>query len=152
LSILVRENATIEAEGISESFFVVDGSNIAFDKKSSKNKPLFSNILSLKIMLAELGISKYIVICDKSLRYCISERSKYLRAVRKKQIVESPEGTQADIFILQFALRKNAYIISNDRFKEYYGIFDKEWIDSIRISFRIIKDEIYFDKLIKRGI
>ena len=151
MSIIIKTNEKISVKTLSEPYFIIDGSNVAFENKSPRNKPLYSNIQIIGKKLIELEISCYKVICDNNLRYCITERNEYLKAVHKKQIIESPKGTEADIFILQLAQRKNAYMISNDKFKDYYSIFDKKWIESMRISFRIIDDEIIFDRLIANG-
>ncbi|MFX0140757.1 MAG: hypothetical protein ACFFDN_44375, partial [Candidatus Hodarchaeota archaeon] len=62
--------------------------------------------------------------------------------------VESPAGTQADTFILQFAWKNNAYIISNDRFLDFYDKYGKEWIKQKKITFSFIAGAIYFDKVL----
>ena len=67
------------------------------------------------------------------------------------KLIESPEGTRADPFILQYAFEKDGYIISNDKFKQFHSIFNKKWIEKRRISFRFIDNELYFDKLMIKG-
>ncbi len=131
-----------------EKRYVIDGSNIAFEKRTSKNKPKFSNLIKLTKMLEQFGIINFRIFCDRSLFYCINDRQNYSEFIKKGIITESPEGKKADIFILQYALVNDCYIISNDKFKEFYPLYKKDWIESKRISFRIIDNEIYFDKLI----
>lgn len=128
--------------------FVIDGANIAYDVKTSINQPKISNILLLKENLDTIGINNYKIICDRSLFYHIDDQAYYSQLIENKEIIEITGGTKADIFILQYAFRNNAFIISNDQYKEYIDLFGKSWIEEHRISFRIIDDDIYFDKLI----
>lgn len=134
-----------------QNFYAIDGSNLAFEIRDSQNKPRFSNILKLQETLRKSDIFNYRIICDRSLYYCIDEKSNYSKVIQKGLIIESPEGTTSDIFILQLAYEKNGYIISNDKFKDFYSIYDEAWIENYRISFKIIDEEIYFNKIIIKG-
>lgn len=96
-----------------------------------------------------MEIKNYYIICDRSLYYTIDNQKMYSELIHDNIIIETPKGTKADIFILQLAQEKAAYIISNDWFKDYYGFYDKYLIKSKRISFKIIDRDIFFDKLIK---
>ena len=49
--------------------------------------------------------------------------------------------------IVKFAKEKGGFIISNDRFKDHYNDFGKEWIKNKRITFTFIEDNVYFDKI-----
>jgi len=136
---------------ISNNLYVIDGSNVAFEIRTPNNKPSLSNILNLMESLKYLRIRQFKVICDRSLYYCIDEKNEYSKLKNKGFIVESPEGTPADIFILQLAYQKEGYIISNDKFREFYPTFSKKWVESRRISFRIIDDVFCFNKIIING-
>jgi len=146
--ILLKDGEIEKNVDFLQCYFVIDGANIAFEERTSKNKPKFSNILLLIKKLCFVGIKNYKIICDASLYHCIDDQEQYSQLIKNKEIIKVPSGTKADIFILQYSHDKNAYIISNDKYKEYFDLFDKDWIDEHRISFRIIDNEIYFDKLI----
>lgn len=60
-------------------------------------------------------------------------------------IFEAPAGIAADNFILVYALRKDAVILSNDRFAEY-EFASKEWLKEHRIRFMIIKNQLILQK------
>ena len=147
---LIYDNENNKYDEVNNCYFVIDGANIAYEEKTIKNKPKFSNILMAIRKMEILGINQYTIICDRSLYYRIDDKKKYKQDVKEKKIIETPEGTPADIFVLQLAHEKNAYIISNDKFKDFYPIFEKKWINDKRISFRIIDDNIFFDKLITK--
>ena len=138
-------------ENMKEDIYVADGSNVAFEQRTTDNKPKLSNLHNLVKNLKTLGIYNLKIICDRSLHYCIDNKESYYQLIKKEIVIESPDGTPSDILILQYALQKNAYIISNDKFRDYYKIFGKDWIKNQRISFRIIDDEIYFNKIIIKG-
>ena len=101
--------------------------------------------------LTHLRIRQFKVICDKSLYYCIDDKQKYLQLINEGIVIETPEGNPSDIFILQLAYQKDGYIISNDKYREYFAIFGKNWVKNRRISFRIIDDVFCFNKIIING-
>lgn len=72
--------------------------------------------------MESLGIKNYLIICDRSLNYSIDDRDNYYKLVKNGIIIETPERTKADIFLLQIAQEKKGYIISNDRFKSFYEL------------------------------
>ncbi len=129
-------------------YIVVDGSNVAFEERDDNNKPKLSNILNLRIKLKKLGIIQYGIVCDDSLYYCIDERDKYTNYIKKKEIIVPSKNIKADIYILQLAFEKNGLIISKDKYKEFYPIFGKKWIENKRIPFEIVNGEIFFNKII----
>lgn len=135
---------------ILDSYFVMDGANIAFGDKSSNDKAKLSNIINLKKKLESFGINRYKIICDKSLYYKIDKKEKYNQYIQNEEITETPAGTEADYYILQYALSKNAFIISNDRFKEFYNAFGENWIKEKRITFAFIDQEVFLDKLMTK--
>lgn len=132
-----------------DSPLIIDGANIAFEAKNIDNKAKFSNLIILKQKLEDNNIINFKVICDRSLHYQIDDPQIYDDLIKKdNRFIESPGGSQADPFILQYAYDINGWIVSNDNFKDFSPLFGKEWIQSRRISFRIIEEQIYFDKLI----
>jgi hypothetical protein len=136
---------------VANKLYVIDGSNVAFEIRTPNKKPSLSNILKLMESLKHLRIRQFKVICDKSLYYCIDDKQKYSQLINEGIIIETPAGNPSDIFILQLAYQKEGYIISNDKYREYYSIFGKNWVESRRISFRIIDDVFCFNKIIING-
>ena len=131
--------------------YVVDGANVAFETKTIDNKAKLSNILLLINKLKSLGIRNYRILCDKALQDKIDEDEDYMNLVNKNEIIETPAGSQADTFIMQYARDKDAYIISNDQFKDFYDTYGEEWIKGKRISFTIVSNEIYFNELMQHA-
>jgi hypothetical protein len=132
---------------LENSNFVIDGANVAREGTEGMNGGKISNFHKLFDKLSNLQINNYVIICDRSLNYTIDNPSDYSELIREGKIIETPGGTEADHFILKFAKDHDAFIISNDLFKEFEPIFGKEWIRSKRISFKIIKDKLYLDKI-----
>ena len=134
---------------ILDSSLIIDGANIAFEIKTRDKKARIANLIILKQKLEENNIFDFKVICDRSLHYRIDEPQIYDDLIKTdNRFIESPGGSQADSFILQCAYKLNGLIVSNDNFRDYSSAFGNDWIQSRRISFRIIDEEIYFDKLI----
>jgi hypothetical protein len=132
--------------------FVIDGANVALAIKTEDNKAKLSNIQMIASKLESLKIDNYVILCDKALRHTIDDKEEYMQYVNNNEIIETPAGTQADIFILQYARNKDAFIISNDRYQDYYDTYGETWIKEKRISFTIVGDEIYFDKELQKEI
>ncbi len=149
----LKENTGgIEHNNLSNGlYFVIDGSNVAREIKNKDNKGQLLHIQLLVNKLESLGAQSCVILCDRSLRYEIDYKDEYEEYVKKNEIIETPAGTQADIFILKYAKNHDAYIISNDRFKDHYDTFGKSWITQKHISFTIVGDEIYFDKEIQNN-
>ncbi len=137
----------------SEKKVYLDGSNIAYN---SKEKPYTTNILIAVVALEKLGFSKenIIVIADKSLQHRIQDRDAFNQMTQESYYHESPAGTKADEFIINFAKTENAIIISNDRFSDYKenDIWVNLNIDRIRIPFSVINENVQFGENIKHFI
>ncbi|MFX0001192.1 MAG: hypothetical protein ACFE88_13855 [Candidatus Hermodarchaeota archaeon] len=128
---------------------VIDGANVAYETLTNDNKARIMNLEIMQQKLEDNGIIDYKVICDRSLFYNIDDREKYNDLIMNdNRFIEAPGGAQADPFILQYTSTINGWILSNDNFKDFHSLFGKEWIQNRRISFRIIDEEIYFDRLI----
>ena len=97
--------------------------------------------------LNSFGIKNYKIICDRSLFYTIDNQEEYSELIENDSFIETPGGTEADFFILKFAKEIDAFIISNDMFKEFYKFFGKNWIKSKRITFKIIEGLLFFYKI-----
>ncbi|MFX0140756.1 MAG: hypothetical protein ACFFDN_44370, partial [Candidatus Hodarchaeota archaeon] len=65
------------AKNFNDAIFVIDGANIALDQKDSNGKGLISGLYTLETALQNFGVSNYIIISDKSLRYNINDREGY---------------------------------------------------------------------------
>jgi len=130
---------------------VIDGSNVAFENVLNDQKAKFSNLVSLEQFMKKNDVIEFLVLCDKSLHYKIDETKKYDDLIsRDHRYHETPCGTQADHFILQHAFKTNGFIISNDNFRDFYSAYERKWIIKHRISFCIINNEFYLDKLISK--
>ncbi len=123
-------------------YIIVDGSNIAFYKRTHKKKAKYKNLEIVKEFLHDL--SKNFPICweiviDASLRHMIDDKDALERAIKKGLIIQCPDKIEADKFILEFFSRhpENTLIISNDNFKKYK-------IDNL-INFKFV---ILFEELI----
>ncbi len=123
----------------------IDGSNVAYSSFNKWKRPLLSNIISLiNYLVEELKFPMEIVycICDPTLKYKIDKPTEYKILIKEGLIVEAPKV--ADEFILSFALKREfCFIISNDRFRDYFDqLPSMKWIEERRVSFMIINDDV----------
>ena len=133
-------------KGSNGSFpYIIDGANVILAKRDSSGKGMLSNIILLLSELENLGIKNVQVVCDASLRHDIDHKERYENFIRQNIITQAPAGTEADLFILQWARKRNALIITNDQYKDHYARFGEGWIKSKRITFSIIDDDIFFE-------
>jgi len=130
-----------------ECYFVIDGANIALTVRDSENRPMISNLYQLVEQLHTLGIKQFKVLSDRKLHYDTDNQEAYVALKERDTFDETPGGTEADYFILQFAKRKDAFIISNDMFREHYSRFGKEWVKKKRITFSFIDGTLFFDRM-----
>ena len=132
---------------LNEIWLVIDGANVAFTRKTTHYQGKLSNLTILRKKLQILGVRKFKILCDRSLYHKIDEPLEYRKMVQNGEIIETPAGTEADFFILNFAKEKGGFVISNDRFRDHYNDFGKKWIKNKRITFTFIEDNVYFDKI-----
>ena len=105
-------------------YIIVDGSNIAFYKRTHKKTAKYNNLEIVKNFLLDLSKKfpiRWEIVIDASLRYAIDDKVALKRAIKKGVIIQCPENIKADQFILEFFSRhpKETLIITNDNFKEY---------------------------------
>jgi len=122
---------------------VCDISNIAsFNKRYNYPKIVYIDLLFATIP-KEIEITG---IADCSLYHQINDKKRSkVEYLTPRLIFEAPAGFAADNFILVYALRKDAVILSNDRFAEYEFAL-KEWLKEHRIRFMIIKNQLILQK------
>ena len=83
-------------------------------------------------------------IADVSLFRKMKERFRYKREyLIPKRVIEAPSKTKADEFILNYAMEKNAFILSNDQYREY-DFISEDLLEEYRISFMFIKGKLVF--------
>ena len=123
---------------------VVDGSNVAHFGETGAS---VENIGLVCDKLIEQGWDP-VVITDAALRHQIDNEAAYERMVRDGTIVQAPAGTDADYFILSYARRLRAHIVSNDRFRDRERAFP-EARDRI-IRYMIVDGEVVLEQRAKQ--
>jgi len=130
--------------------FVIDGANIARYDLDNDNGDSKGKVWKLKVLIdtmESLGISDYKVMFDRALNYTIDDPDTYENLLKRDNFLEMTGGTQADNFILQYAKKEDAYIISNDMFRDFYKIYGRDWIVEKRIAFQFVDEYLFFDKI-----
>ncbi|MFV2013984.1 MAG: hypothetical protein ACC656_01015, partial [Candidatus Heimdallarchaeota archaeon] len=120
---------------------VIDGSNIAWEQKNSRQKPMINNIIRAYKSLKENGFTKIVIIADAALRYQIDDRDELDRLVKSGFIKLVPAKVNADSFILRFSAENGYLILSNDLYKEFRDTYS--WIDERRIPYTILDENFY---------
>ena len=118
------ENSREDETTMNTIYIIVDGSNVAFSRKTGKNKARFANLEIMVHLLDDLKTYcpiEYEIITDASLKHRIDDPGTLEASYKSGTIVECPAGIAADEFIIDFASTRidQAIIISNDKFSEY---------------------------------
>jgi hypothetical protein len=121
---------------------LVDGSNVAHSSEGEKAR--LRNIELVVEKLEGEGLDP-IVVADAALRHQIDQAEKL---IDDGEIRQAPAGTDADYFILSFARELDAYIVSNDRFRDRQDSFPDARERMIR--YMIVEDEVVFEKRNRR--
>jgi len=104
----------------------VDGSNLcAVDtapKSTFRLDRLVTAIEQLKKIVPNAEVKVFV---DANLRYKLStiEKGELEGLIRLGQVTQSPAGITADDYILEWANRNSAIVISNDQFKQYHDVY-----------------------------
>ena len=103
---------------------LVDGSNIAFNRRSKQKKPKIENLQILLRFLRKFEQEfhvEFLIIVDASLRYQIDDKSLLEEWEKVGEITQCPKNHQSDDFLIEYGQKHpdNSIIISNDTFREY---------------------------------
>ncbi|HEX8693157.1 MAG TPA: hypothetical protein VF746_12095 [Longimicrobium sp.] len=124
---------------------LVDASNVAHSSEGEKAR--LRNIELVAEKLEEEGLEP-ILVADAALRHQIDEPERYEALLEQGMVRQAPAGTDADYFILSFARELDAYIVSNDRFRDRIESFPDARERAIR--YMIVEDEVVFERRNKR--
>ena len=136
---------------------ILDGSNVARDLNNSKQGSI-KQVLRLRDQLIQFGIpnDQIYIIFGAGLRHHIPEDEKtlYQALLRNQNINQAPAGQDDDYFIIEFAIRKDAFIVTNDFYKDYIMRYPKKriFIRTHRISYSFLGDEIMLQEGIENKL
>ena len=122
----------------------IDVNNVIRNRFRKEKKPVLQDLIILINYLVEIGFKKENIhsICDPGLNYYIDNPIEFEALIKEGIVIEAPKV--ADEFILSFAKRYDfCFIISNDKFREYYSqLPDSKWLEDRRVSFMFIDQEV----------
>lgn len=120
-----------------KGIMIIDGMNIA--NYGAKSKPSYLNIYITYKTLKNIGyLSKIIV--SSALKYKIDDPIRLNKMISRNIVIQAPSGEDDDLTIIEYALRYNAKVITNDRFLNHPEATNIE-----RIRFNITGRSIFFD-------
>jgi hypothetical protein len=148
-----KNPAIIDVDSFQFDTAIIDGTNIAWG--DYEDSPKFKFIISTYNRLRDLGVKPYVVV-SAALRHHIDEPIELVEFLKQDDTAEAPANRNDDFFVIQLALRRNAFIVSNDMFKDWKRANPDlaNEIDNRRVALTFIEDDPQFDyklyKLIKR--
>lgn len=107
----------------------IDGSNLcAVDSAPKATFRLERLVVAMKDVKTAVPSGEIRVFVDANLRWKLSlnEKSELETLIRSGQVEQVPAGITADDYILEWANRNSAVVISNDQFKGYHSTYP--WI------------------------
>lgn len=144
--------ARLDIETFQFSSAIIDGNNIAWG--DYEDYPQFRFLISTYNRLKELGVKPYVVV-SAALRHRIDRPIDLVDFLMRDDVAEAPADRPDDFFVIQLAFRRDAFIVSNDRFKDWKRANPElaDEIDNRRVALTFIEDDPQFDhklyKLIK---
>lgn len=135
------ENKTINNE-ILELGIISDLNNLLYDDKDSDGKVKIENIKLLEETLRKEGYQKIILVASSSLKKHVNKPEIYEKMVKKGRICKAPALVDTDWYILKLAKLYDYDILSNDKFKDYWEDFGKEWIIEKRKTFMLFESQL----------
>ncbi|MFO7836802.1 MAG: hypothetical protein R6V83_09110 [Candidatus Thorarchaeota archaeon] len=128
-----RRNQHSESKTKSRRKLVIDGNNVAY-YLSYDGVPQARNIALADRSLRNAGYNPVAVV-SAALKYRVEDEGILDRLVRQGKVIEASSGTNDDMLILRLAKRRNADVVSNDRFLEWVDRFP--WIARRRHGYRM---------------
>ena len=113
--------ATMPQDEWKKKIIVVDGSNVAWNKKDKKKggHPVAKNIEIIIEHLKKKGFEKIIVFCDANLKYLVEDKDVYEELIQSNKLTPVPSHTIADYFLIDYAQRYGAYIVTGDKYRDW---------------------------------
>ena len=114
--------ATTPPEDWKKRIILVDGSNIAWNHKDKKRgaAPFAENIeIVVNYLREDKGFEKVIAFCDANLKYLVEDRKKYDELVQAGTLTSVPSRTIADYYLIDYAQRYGAYIVTGDKYRDW---------------------------------
>ena len=121
---------------------IVDLNNFLFEDPNTIGKAKMIYVEKLEVYLTNLGYNNVIFIAGPKLRFFNDDNKKYEKLIKEKKIYQSPAMVDSDWYILSFAKKNNCDILTNDKYKEYWNEFGKEWIMEKRKTFMLVDEQI----------
>ena len=131
---------------------IVDGSNVAWNggSRTKGDRPKAQNIQLVVQELRELGCEDIAVFCDASLEYDVEDKPVLEKLYSSNFVHKVPANTDADEFIINYAKKTDARIVTNDTYSRDWAQSD-QWVndhkEEFRIPFMIIGDKVVLSNL-----
>lgn len=126
---------------------VLDGSNIALYNANNKDKKTacLNNIQLITNELYKRGYREIILFIDASLRHQVENIAVFTNFISNYGLksVEVPSGTNADLFIIDYAIKNNAIIVTNDKFRDHIesGKITLEFLKTHKLNYVIVDNQ-----------
>ncbi len=112
---------------------IVDGNNVAYHLSPS-GKPQVKNLLLAQRSLSSRGYKPVFVI-SAALVHKIDRPDALITLMNEMDVVRAPRGTNDDLKIFEIAQKRNADIVSNDRFLDWLDKYP--WVSNRLRKFRM---------------
>jgi hypothetical protein len=123
---------------------VIDGNNVILHTRNSVNGGTLGNLNRLIEKCSKEGYDCLPLVSAK-LKYTIDNPKQLLDSINQGTIIETPAGTDSDLFILETTKLFQAFVVSNDLFREYreqyYEVLKR------RVPFLIIRNKVIIPSL-----
>ena len=99
---------------------IIDGNNVVFNERKELQ---LKRLLVLRKDIKLIG--KCFVVVSHSLKYRIDNQEELEKLLLRDDFIETPNGVENDLYILEMARKLNAYIVSNDKFRQYKDLYSE---------------------------
>lgn len=126
----------------------IDGNNIAWNNgnKEKGDKPDANNLLTVIDHARKYGFNDIRVYTDANFGHIANSKEVIARLENDTKVIMVPAKTQADVFIIPFAIKDKGFILTNDTFKDYILEHpnDQDFIMTHRVAFMIQDNQTVF--------
>jgi hypothetical protein len=128
-----RDKSAQVATASRRKLLVIDGNNVAYHL-APRGAPRTANLLLAYQSLMTAGFEPLIVI-SAALVHAVDKPQELQRLLSTGIAIEAPRGTNDDLTIIKTAKKRNADIVSNDRFLDWIDRFP--WLASRLRKYRL---------------
>jgi len=125
-----------------EKSIVVDLDCFLCTDRDLNRKCRIENTELLEETLRAHGYNKLFLVISSYFIKRVNNKKLYEKMVQERKIHKAPALVDTDWYVLQLAKKLDCDVLSNDKFRDYWDEFGRDWVEKKRKTFMLIEGKL----------